>query len=265
MDAFLPGTSGAFPTGDFSYIRILLIVVVPLVIAAAIGSLIQRFIKVPKNLESPRATTYMGLAKSVFTSVIYIIAIYFILIQLHINVTPLFASAGIIGIIVGLGVRSIIEDFFTGLFILTQDTIRVGDYVEIGSAQGTTEALGFRTVRIKDQNGAIHILPNREIKKIINYSRRQARVVVDIPIKPNQKVDKALTALRQAIETIKKDKTMGPLVMEGSHVQGVEHISPGKVVIRVLLLTKAAFRWDVARTFRYFALRLLEKAGIDLA
>jgi len=195
---------------------------------------------------------------------IYIVAAYYVLTQLNINVTPLFASAGVLGIIIGLGVRSFIEDFFTGILILTQDTISVGDYVEIGGAQGITEAVGLRTVRLKDQNGAIHIFPNREIKKIVNYSRRLARVVVDVPIKSNQPVDRSIRALEQAIEELKKDKVLSARISEGSHVQGVERITGNSIAVRVLIITRAAFRWDTARRYRYLALRQLEKTKIEL-
>jgi moderate conductance mechanosensitive channel len=256
------GLSTSVPLPSLSTVAV---VVIPLLLASILNHLIQRFVRVPKNLESPRTKTYMSVTQSIITTIIYLIAVYYILLQLHINVTPLFASAGVIGIIVGLGIRPFIEDFFTGILILTQDTIRVGDYVEIAGAQGITEALGLRTVRIKDQHGAIHVFPNREIKKIVNYSRRQARVVIDIPIKTNQPLDKAITALTHALTKLRKDKILGPLILEGSVVQGVEHIHGGSLVIRILILTRAAFRWDTARKYRYLALKELTKANIALA
>lgn len=245
-------------------IHSVLTVILPFVIATALSRIINRYIHIPKNLESPRTKTYLATMQSLLTMTIYVIAAYYVLTQLHINVTPLFASAGVIGIIIGLGVRSFIEDFFTGILILTQDTISVGDYVEIGGAQGITEAVGLRTVRIKDQNGAIHIFPNREIKKIVNYSRRLARVVIDVPIQSNQPVDRAIKALERAITELKKDKVLSTLISEGSRVQGIERISGGSVAIRVLIITRAAFRWDTARRYRYLALRQLEKSKILL-
>ncbi len=240
-------------------------IVVPFVIAVLMHWLIQRFVRAPKNLDSPRTRTYFSVAKSIFTTIIYLIATYYIFIALNINVTPLFASAGVVGIIIGLGVRPFIEDFFTGIFILTQDTISVGDYVEIGGAEGVTEALGLRTVRIKDQNGAIHIFPNREIKKIVNYSRRAARVIVDIPMKSNQPIDDALAALERAIKDLKEDNAIGKFISDGSAVQGIQQISGGFTLIRVLVITRASSRWEAARKYRYLALKELEKVKIILA
>lgn len=242
----------------------ILTLILPFLVAALLSRLIHRHMRIPKNLESPRTKTYLATIQSLSTMILYIIAVYYVLTQLHINVTPLFASAGVIGIIIGLGVRSFIEDFFTGILMLTQDTISVGDYVEIGGAQGITEAVGLRTVRIKDQNGAIHIFPNREIKKIVNYSRRLARVVVDVPIKSNQPIDRAIKALERAIKELKKDTVLSSLIAEGSRVQGVERISGNSIAVRVLIITRAAFRWDTARKYRYLALRQLERAKILL-
>ncbi len=240
-------------------------IVVPILIAMGVNRVVQRFFRVPKNLASPRSDTYVSLLKSIFTVLVYLVAIYVILNTLKINMTPIFASAGVLGVIIGLGLRAFIEDFFTGILIFTEDTIRVGDYVDIGGAEGVTESLGLRTVRIRDKNGAVHIYPNREIKKIINYSRRQARVIVDIPIKVNQPVERAIDALEAALSELRKNKDLGKLVHENSRIEGVEAINPGHLVLRVLILTRASERWNAGRTFRRIALKELGKANILLA
>ncbi len=246
-------------------IRFFLNIVLP-VIAAIVGNrLLQHIIRVPKNLQSSRTETYVSILKSILSVVIYGTAAYFVFSALRVNVTPLFASAGVVGIIIGLGIRTFIEDFFTGVFILTEDTIRIGDYVDIGGSEGVTESLGLRTVRIRDRNGAIHIFPNREIKKIINYSKRQARVIVDVPVKANQSVDTALAALEAALGSLRKDANVGKHILETSRIEGVEAINPGHMLIRVLILTRASERWNAGRTFRRIVLKELEKAKILLA
>lgn len=248
----------------FTTLQPVLIAAVPVFAAIFIDKILLRAIHVPKNLESPRTRTYLSVAKSTLRTIVYITALYYVFVILHINVTPLFASAGVVGIILGLGVRSFIEDFFTGVLILTQDTISVGDYVDIGGSEGITEAIGLRTVRLRDQNGAVHIFPNREIKKIINYSRRQARVVVDIPVKSNQSIDKIFAVFNTALAKLRKHKELGPYVQQGSMIQGVETISGSSLVIRSLILTRASLRWSAAREYKYIVLRELTKAKILL-
>jgi small conductance mechanosensitive channel len=246
-------------------IREISFVVLPFIVAIVVNKLLQHFIRVPKNLESPRTATYITVLKSFITVIVYSIAGYATFQALKIDMTPIFASAGVLGIIIGLGLRSFIEDFFTGIFILTEDTIRVGDYVDIGGSEGVTESLGLRTVRIRDKNGAVHIFPNREIKKIINYSKRQARVIADFPIKSNQPLDDMLTALEHALMEIRKDKRIGQYILENSRIEGVEAINPGHIIVRALILTRASERWNAGRTFRKLALKELEKAKILLA
>lgn len=240
-------------------------IVIPLLSAVIVDALFQRFIRVPKNIQSSRTNTYFSVLKSALRVITYATAFYFIFIALKVNVTPLFASAGVVGVIVGLGLRSFIEDFFTGVFILTEDTIRVGDYVDIAGSEGVTESLGIRTVRIRDKNGALHIFPNREIKKIVNYSKRQARVIVDLPVKSNQPVDEVISALDTALTDLKKDKHVGEHILGTSRIEGVEAVNPGHMVLRVLILTRASERWNAGRTYRRIALKQLEKAKILLA
>ncbi len=195
---------------------------------------------------------------------VFVAAAYVVFAELRVNLTPLFASAGVLGIIIGLGIRSFIEDFFTGLLIITEDTIRVGDYVGISGSEGVVESLGLRTVRIRDRSGGLYIFPNREIKKIINYSRRQARVIIDIPIKPNQPVEPAISVFEKAIETLRKHKLIGKHIQTASRVEGIEDIAAGKVTVRVLIVTKPSERWHAARAYRRTVLNALAKAGIEL-
>jgi small-conductance mechanosensitive channel len=239
--------------------------VLPLIFAFIVHKLAARFIRVPVRFETPRTQTYITIIRSFVSLSAFAVAAYFIFTSLQINVTPLFASAGVVGIIVGLGTRAFLEDFFTGLLILTEDTIRIGEYVEIAGSEGVVESVGLRTVRIRDKNGAVHIFPNREIKKIVNYSKRQARVIIDLPLKPNQPIEKIETCVASALSVLRKDPKVGQFVHEKSRVEGVESITPGSIVLRVFILTKASERWNVARTFRKIVLIQLEKAKITLA
>jgi small conductance mechanosensitive channel len=152
-------------TTPLATLHILLVTIVPFMIAFILNHLLQRYIKIPLNMQSSRKNTYFSVFKSIIATIIYSMAFFYILSELKINLTPIFASAGIISIIIGLGIRSLVEDFFSGMFILTQDTVRVGDYVEIGLTNGVIESLGFRTIRVKDQNECTYkIIKNHGIR-----------------------------------------------------------------------------------------------------
>lgn len=248
-----------------NYLQTIATIVIPLLGAFIINFLFRNFIRAPDNLRSTRTRTYLSVLKSLTSVIIYITAVYIILTQLEVNMTPFLASAGVVGVVIGFGLRSFIEDFFTGVLILTEDTIRIGDYVQIGNSEGVTESLGLRTVRIRDKNGAIHIFPNREVKHIINFSRRQARAIVDLPIKNNQSVEQAMKSLEKAMTTLRKHKYLGKLISDTSRIEGVEAINPGHTLLRVLILTRPGERWNAGRTYRRIVLEQLKKDGIELA
>jgi len=230
-----------------------------------LNALLQRYIRIPKKIESTRAQTYIIVLKNFVSFAVYGITLYLLLSTIQINPTPLFASAGIFGIIIGLGLRPLIEDFFTGLFMLSEDILRVGDYVMIGDSEGTIEFLCLRTLRLRDKYGAIHIIPNREIKKIINYSKKLSRVIVDIQVKNSQSIDNAITLLEKSLDKLKKDKKVGQLILEKSHVEGIELITPGNITLRTVILTKSQERFQIARSFRSIAVSEFQKNNVLLA
>lgn len=236
-----------------------------IVLSIIADKLIKKCIYPPKNLDTPRTRTYLSIIKSFLSIIIFLSATYFVFMILGVNMTPLFASAGIIGIIVGLGFRPLLEDFFTGLFIFTQDIISIGDFAQIGDVEGIVDMVGFRTVTIKDSTGAMHTFPNREVKKIVNFSRRKTHLLMDIPIKKNEKtVDDILTLFKDVLHQIRADKNLGKYIQHGSNVLGVQYIKDdGGLIIRTDIITKVSKREEIQRVYRYIILKEFEKQGIE--
>lgn len=236
----------------------ILLLILPFLIAFVLNRVSQKLVRIPSRYKAPKARTYLSLIQSIISAVIYLTAAYFSFTLININVTPLFASAGVVGIIIGLGVRPFIEDFFTGLFILTQDTINIGDHVDVGGAEGTVESISLRTLNIKDESGAVHIFPNREIKEIINYSRRKARVYIDFPVKNVKKIDETLADFYRILDELKNDEKYGKRLLEGTAVLGIEDIhSDGTLLIRTVLVTFPSYRFSIGRRYRYLLVKTL--------
>lgn len=235
-----------------------------LLLALIADKSIKRFIQPPKNLDTPRTRTYLSIIKSLLSIVTFLSAIYFVFVILGINVTPLFASASIIGIILGLGLRPLLEDFFTGLFIFTQDIISIGDFACIGEVEGTVDMVGFRTITIRDETGAMHTFPNREVKKIVNFSRRKTHLLIDIPIKKDDKViDDILTMFKTILDQLRTNKNLGKFIQNGSTVLGIQEIKDdGGLIIRTVIITKASKREEIERLYRYLVLKEFEKQEI---
>lgn len=235
-----------------------------LLLAAIIQMVLIQFIRVPKRLESRRAKTYVAALHNTVSIIVFSTAIYFILLRLGVNITPLLASAGVVGVVVGLGSRSLIADFIAGLFLLTEDSIRIGDTIKIGSAEGTVETIRLRTLSMRDTQGAVHIIPNGEIKTVINKSRGTTHMTIDIPIKPSTKIDTVLSLLTSCLTVLAKDKAFKHEILPSSGIRGIESIGKDSIIVRAVIDTRSSKRLDIARHYRYLIKKAFEKKKIQI-
>lgn len=234
-----------------------------LLVAIIIDNIFRTFIKIPKRLEGRRARTYATILHSTITVIIYAIALYMIFIKLGIDITPLLASAGIIGVIVGIGARTVIEDLINGVFLLTQDSIAVGDYVKLNDAEGNIEKIGFRTLTIQGDSGELYIIPNGQVKKVVNFSRHKSYMSLDFPVKSDQNIDLTIKAMSQALEELQKDKDWTDSLFPGSSIKGIEEFKiDGKMILRAKIITRPGLRISVARKYRYLVKKNFEKNKI---
>ncbi len=236
-----------------------------LLIAIILNKILRSFIKIPKNLESRRARTYETIARNTTTIIIYAIALYIIFILLKINITPLLASAGIIGISIGIGARTIIEDLINGFFLLTRDSIAVGDYVKLETAEGIIEKISLLTLSIRGDDGALYIIPNGQVRIVINYSRHRTYQAVDFIVKSDQDIDTTFKAMEEALASLQKDTELGDSIYSGSRVEGLEDFkSDGRMILRATIITRLAIRKEVSYKYRYLAKKNFEKYKIAL-
>ena len=144
------------------------------ILSAYIVTRIARaLIKLPAGgVENRRRETFAAILSSVVTIFVYIVALHVIFGILNINIAPLIASAGILGLSIGMGARGLIEDLIAGMTLLSQDSIAIGDEVEIDGSVGKIEKIGFRTLNIRAKDGSLHIIPNGMVKKVINHSKK---------------------------------------------------------------------------------------------
>lgn len=234
-------------------------------LAVVINTILRSFIKLPKNFENRRVHTYVTVARNAVTVIVYVITIYVILVMFGINFTPLLASAGVIGVIIGISARTAIEDLINGFFLTTQDSIAVGDYVKLDTAEGYIEKIGARTLTVRCGDGALYIIPNGQVKIVINYSRHRTYQGIDAIVKSDQDIDKALKAVEEALVSLQKDNELGVSVDSGSRVEGIEEFkADGKMIIRTTIITRLAIRKEVARKFRYLAKKNFEKYKVAL-
>lgn len=214
-------------------------------------------------MDSIRAKTYVSIFRSIITLIVYAIALHIILAELGVSITTLLASAGIISVIIGISARPIIEDLITGLFLLSQSSIAIGDYIKIDDISGTIDAIGFRTMTLRGDDGALYLIPNGQIKKLINYSRHKANVSIEIPVKSDQKIDLVTKAAQEALVELKKDEETGSSVLSGSKINGISGFKDMNIMyFNITLIATPSNRWKVAVAYRYYLKKAFEKYKI---
>ncbi|WP_144113551.1 mechanosensitive ion channel family protein [Paraburkholderia sp. BCC1886] len=214
---------------------------------------------------SMRARTMLPLVRNVLLVSIMTIAGIVTAANLGINVTPLLAGAGVIGLAIGFGAQSLVTDLITGLFIIIEDTISVGDWIDVdGGHAGTVEHLSIRTVRLRDGQGAIHAIPFSQIKIVKNLSRDFAYAVFEVRMAFSADVDQITQLIREVGADLMADfryrrEMLGPI-----EVWGLDRFDPNWMVVKGQIKTRPLQQWSVARAFNVRLKRKMDEAGIEI-
>jgi small conductance mechanosensitive channel len=201
------------------------------------------------TLREKRGRTISQLLRSVGRVVIVTIAVL-LTFNVFINIAPILAGAGILGLAISFGAQSLVRDIISGFFILLENQFAVGDVIDAAGKSGVVEQMTMRVVVLRDLEGTMHVIPNGEIKVVSNKTRGWARAVVDIAIPYTEDVDRILALVRDEAAQFSTDKTWG-LQLDGPvEVLGIEELRDNSIVIRTLLKTQPGSQWNVAREFR---------------
>jgi small-conductance mechanosensitive channel len=223
----------------------------------AIKLLVKRLVAIQIDEEDPlvrrmreqRAQTLGGLFTNVALIVVGTITALTVL-SVFINIGPLLASVSVVGLAISFGAQSLVKDIISGTFILIEGQFGIGDVIRIGTAGGQVEKMTLRTTVLRDIHGAVHVIPNGEIKMVSNLTKKWSRAVIDVSFKHGEDVDKAIAMLRGLGEDFHKDKDWEPLLVEAPEVLGVESMSDTAIVVRMTVKTLPLKQWDVSRELR---------------
>ncbi|WP_231122973.1 mechanosensitive ion channel family protein [Nocardioides sambongensis] len=211
-----------------------------------------------------RAATMAGVFKSIITGLIVVIIATMILSEIGVNIAPIIASAGIIGLALSFGAQSLVKDFVSGTFIFIEDQYGVGDVVDLGEAIGTVEAVTLRMTRLRALDGTVWYVPNGEIMRVGNQSQNWARAVVDVGVGYGEDLARVQQVLREIAHEVWADEDFNGIVIEEPEVTGVENLAADAVTLRVLVKTAPLQQWAVARSLRQRIKARFDYEGIEI-
>lgn len=218
---------------------------------------------VPPKRRSQRARTIGSVLRSGTTFVVYGVAGTLALGELGINLGPIIASAGILGVALGFGAQNLVKDFLSGMFMMVEDQYGVGDVVDLGAATGTVEGVGLRVTTLRDVKGTVWYVRNGEVLRVGNSSQDYSVAIVDLPIGHDADIP-ACTELagRTATELTADGSELATDVLEAPQMLGVESISSEGVTLRITTKVRAGRQWAVQRALRTGIKAAFAEAGI---
>jgi len=213
---------------------------------------------------SARERTLLVLLRNALTITLIVIILMFVLSEVGLNIAPLLASAGVIGLAIGFGAQKLVQDIINGVFIQLEGAIDVGDVVQIANITGVVERLTVRSAALRDFEGSYHLVPFSSVDTVTNFMRGFSFAVIDMRIAYRQDVEKAKSAMLDAFEELRGDSLLGPLIMGELEWFGVDQFGPSEVVVRARIRTRPGQQWAVRRAYNTILKRVFAEQGVDI-
>ncbi|HXK49809.1 MAG TPA: mechanosensitive ion channel family protein [Clostridiales bacterium] len=205
---------------------------------------------VQKAEAEKRITTLMGIIKRLGRLVIWVVFGMIILRQLGLDIAPILAGAGIVGLAVGFGAQELVRDFISGFFMLMEDQIRRGDYAEINGVGGMVEKIELRTVVLRDMTGTVHIFQNGRINTLSNMTKEWSAIVLEIGVAYKEDVDAVMNIMKSVGEKLATDPEYKDIIIEPIEILGLDKFGDSALVIKTRLKTVPMHQWAIGREYR---------------
>jgi moderate conductance mechanosensitive channel len=213
-----------------------------------------------------RQDTLISLFTAIWNTVILVVALLMLMSELFpsINLGPLLASAGIIGVAIGFGAQSVIRDFLSGLFIILENQYRVGDVVDMQGAAGTVEKISIRTTVIRDIDGNVHYIPNGTIVHVTNKTMGYSRINLTLNVAFDTDVDKLSDVINKAGLEMAKSEKWAKKIIEPPKFHSISNFTDAHLEVKITGETQPSDQWDVSDEFRRRLLRAFAKSNIQV-
>ena len=214
--------------------------------------------------ESKRAETLTRLIRKAVLIGLWIIVALIILKELGVEIAPILAGAGILGLAVGFGAQNLVRDVISGFFFILEDQVRVGDVAVVNGTGGLVEQINFRTIVLRDLEGVVHVFPNGTVSTLSNRTKTWSGYVFDLGVAYKEDTDTVIKIIAQVGEEMMRDPTFGPLMLDAPEIFGVDRFDDSAVAIKGRLKTKPIQQWVVGREFLRRIKYAFDEAGIEI-
>ena len=263
LAAWYASEAGAHLVG--TTLNVIIILLVAAVVWVGLASLIENRLSAETGAGEPsaRAKTLLSLFRNALAIALITMTAMIVLAEIGINIGPLIAGAGVLGLAIGFGSQKLVQDVITGVFIQLENAMNTGDVVTVGGTTGTAERISIRSVGIRDLSGTYHIVPFSSVDTVSNYMREFGNHVGEYGIAYRENIDDAIEQLQAAFEALKESEH-GHKLLEPLSVAGVTALADSSVNIRVIIKTTPGDQWAVGRAYNRLVKMYFDAAGIEI-
>ncbi|MBD3420676.1 MAG: mechanosensitive ion channel [Chitinivibrionales bacterium] len=211
-----------------------------------------------------RVDTLAGILASTLRITVWVVILMLLLKRLGVDVAPIIAGAGIIGLAVGFGAQELVRDFISGFFMLMENQVRTGDVAIVNGTGGLVQNVGLRTIVLRDLSGVVHVFQNGKINTLSNMTKEWSAMVFDIGVAYKEDTDKVVEIMKAVAEELRKDEELGPKILEPMEVFGVDGFGDSAVIVKGRLKTKPIQQWAIGRAYRRRLKKAFDEAGIEI-
>lgn len=252
-----------------SGLQILLILILAWVarlIIRQLTSRMHRFLlpRAASREHEKRADTLTGIVRTTATILISVATVIMVLQEIGIEIGPILAGAGIMGLAIGFGAQSIVKDVLSGFFLLLEDQMRIGDVVEVGGDSGVVEGISLRTLRLRDLDGNLHIIPHGSFSAVTNMTKDFSCYIFDVGVAYREDTDEVSRILEEIGLEMQEDPAWKDDILRPLEIFGVNSFDDSAVVVRARITTKPIRQWAVGREFNRRMKKRFDQEGIEI-
>jgi small-conductance mechanosensitive channel len=198
---------------------------------------------------SARLRTLLPLIRTTLAITVVVVAGLMVLSEIGVNIAPLLAGAGIVGVAIGFGSQKLVQDVITGVFLLLENTMQVGDIVRVGDQSGLVESLSVRTIRLRTEDGSVVVIPFSAVTTVVNMTRDYSRAVIAVNVSADEDVDGVIATMREIVNQMREEDAWSAIILDELEVFGLDRFTDTALQIRCRIMCTPFGRWSVGREF----------------